>query len=156
MSLYNMVHGMNATLAMLVSPFLPRAADAFPRFRDVFLEADDAPTKGDIYVYTRMGGGNRECLDDCEDESCQACDARHIEAEPTCICRYDDDFDCTFSTFVFRVADEHRADFAALLAREYPKLSDWYIAKLRECFCGREKIDALIDKLDAARHLTEE
>ena len=71
MSLYNLLHGMNATAVMLLSPFAPTRIDNFPRFRNVFLEDEDAPNPADFYVYTRMGDGNRDCYtrdgDDCDD-----------------------------------------------------------------------------------------
>jgi hypothetical protein len=110
---------MNHELVLFLSPFLPRRADHFPRFRDIFLGADDSAIKGDIYIYTRMGGGNRECWGDCpnkEDGSlCPACDADALENDERCVHRYDDDFDCTYSTFVFRVSDDDRADFDAVV-----------------------------------------
>lgn len=151
MSLYNVLHGMNANLAVMLSPFLPRRADQFPRFRDIFTSADDSPVKGDIYVYTRMGGGNRDCWDGCcEERPCIACDAYQLEREPTCVRRYDDDYDCTYSTFVFRVADEHRADFDVLVAGGLERLSPWYFETLRTQFSGSEKITGFIDSLEQA------
>jgi len=149
--LYNLLHGVNAQLAILVSPFLPRRADQFPRFRDVFTSADDSPVKGDIYVYTRMGGGNRRCWDGCSEEKpCLACDAYQVERDPTCIRRYDDDGDSTYSTFVFRVADEHRADFDVLVSGGFDKLSSWYFDTLRQRFADSEKITEFISALETS------
>jgi hypothetical protein len=149
MSLYNMLHGMNASLALVMSPFLPIRADEFPRFRDIFLGAEDSPFTGDIFVYTRMGGGNRECWeadpkDPCD---CAACVADRIEEATGCVGSYDDDFDCTFRTFVFTVAPEHKNDFNKVVAGELPKTSDWYKARLREMFAESEKLQALIETL---------
>ena len=63
MSLYNMIAGMNAGLAVLASPFLPRRADHFPRFRDIFREAEQADPA--------WGGRVRETPDDYDSQSLQ-------------------------------------------------------------------------------------
>jgi hypothetical protein len=148
MSLYNMVFGMNANLAVIMSPFLPQRADTFPRFRDIFTEAEDAPVKGDIYIYTRMGGGNRECWEEGkEDCDCCACNADKIEDLDECLYRYDDDFDRTFCTFVFKVKDERREDFNLVALGKLKETSDWYKETLRNMFADSQKISALIDEI---------
>lgn len=135
MSLYNLIHGMNAELVILLAPFLPRRPDQFPRFRNIFTNADDSPVGGDIYVYTRMGGGNRECCCDDEDDSCGACVANLIESDPQCKARYDDDFDCTYCTFVFAVSEDMKADYTALtVTGDVSLLSAEYKTKLRAMF----------------------
>lgn len=140
MSLYNMIRGMNANAVILFSPFLPIRADKFPRFRDVFLEADDSPVKGDIYVYTRMGGGNADCWEEgAEDCTCPACEASKLAKHESCVSRYDDSFDCTFSTFVFKVT-EHRDDFDKLMNGKAVEVSQWYRDRLKELFSDSEKI----------------
>jgi hypothetical protein len=150
MSFYNMINGMNATLAMLLSPFLPIRADKFPRFRDIFLGDDEATVKGDIYIYTRMGGGNRECWNEgpggaaCE---CSACEADLIEANNQCVSRYDDDFDCTFCTFVFNVLDEDKNDFLLVTTGKIKETSDKYKTRLKEMFSDSEKITSLIKEV---------
>lgn len=150
MSLYNMICGMNANLAVLASPFLPRAADRFPRFRDVFTAANDAPCEGDLFVYTRMGGGNRTCWNDDDEKSnepcdCYGCDADRLEQHPDCVARYDDDFDSTFCTFVFVVPLSRRPDFDLLMAGQCGELSEDYRSDLRNIFSGRDKIQSFID-----------
>jgi hypothetical protein len=136
MSLYNLIHGMNASQALLLSPFLPTRCDNFPRFRNVFTNADDTDVVGDIYVYTRVGGGNRECWEDGEREDCDcsACESDRIESDDRCIHRYDDDFDSTYTTFVFKVSDDMRADYEKLLAGDFDGLSDKYKKTLRDMF----------------------
>lgn len=142
-----MVFGMNASLAVIMSPFLPQKADSFPRFRDIFTDDEEAPTKGDIYVYTRVGGGNRGCWEDEWKENCDcpACKSDKIEALDGCVCRYDDDYDNTFCTFVFKVPDEKREDFNLVLCGKITETSDWYKETLRKMFADSEKISALIE-----------
>ena len=138
MSLYNTIFGMNAGLVVLMAPLLPRRPDRFPRFRDIFTDDEDARVKGDIYVYTRMGGGNSECWGDGPDAEtgalCSACDADQVQDDERCVHRYDDDFDNTYSTFVFVVSDEDRPDLEALLGGQLEDLSERYRARLRELF----------------------
>ena len=103
MSLYNMIMGMNAELVILASPFLPRRADHFPRFRDV---VPCPPELGDIAVLTRMGGGYRNCWEKGEEGcTCIAHDAMALEKDPRCSGRQDVDGDNTYCMFFFRVAD---------------------------------------------------
>jgi hypothetical protein len=159
MSLYNLMNGMNAELAILMSPFLPRPADQFPRFRNCFIQADDyhGEAKGDIFVYTRMGGGNRECWINeppHEAKDCNACDANELEA--LAVARYDDEFDSTYSTFVFKVSDEDRADYDALVTGNMGALSDRYMERLTQIFAERdsEKINTFIAGLREFRNKT--
>lgn len=159
MSLYNLIAGMNAGLALVASPFLPRRADKFPRFRDIFTEADDTDLKGDLYVYTRMGGGNRECWenDDTPTCDCGACDAERIEESDQCVGSYEDEFDRTYRTFVFKIADEDRADWETLKAGNPAVLSDAYVTKLQAMFADDgENTQAFITGLVNARRALKE
>lgn len=144
MSLYNLLNGMNAEVAVLVSPFLPMRADKFPRFRDVFLHADDSPVAGDIFVYTRMGGGNAECWDDCEYGNCPACQAENLRESENCVGSYEDEFDCTYKTFVFKVPEEHIKDFDFALSGKISLTSSWYKSRLTEMFSDSEKITQML------------
>lgn len=145
MSLYNMMNGMNASGAVVFSPFLPIRADKFPRFRDIFTSDEEAPTKGDLYIYTRMGGGNAECWENGDDDcNCPACCAAKLEDLPECIAAYDDDFDCTYKTFVFKVPDVMRADFDLVMAEKIKETSDAYKARLKELFADSKKISEWI------------
>lgn len=152
MSLYNMLCGMNAQLALVLSPFLPVPFEDFPRYRDIFTDVEDCPeaAKGDIYVYTRMGGGNADCWgsdnDPCDCPGCQAID---IIKHPTCTYHYDDNFDCTYRTFVITVSDDQRDDFEKLKAGKLCEASKEYYATLREIFAGKEKCLAIIDLMEA-------
>jgi len=152
MSLYNMMCGMNAQLSIIMSPFLPRIPEDFPRFRNIFTGAEDDPTGGDakIFIYTRMGGGNRECTQEvfgeghADDENgncmCGACDAETIELDENCIERYDDDFDCTYCTFCYTIPSEWEEDFKHIESGNLINLSEKYWDELSSMYKGREKI----------------
>ena len=128
MSLYNLLNGMNADLVAAASVVLGfRIDEKFPRFRNIFTGADDSDIKADLFVYTRMGGGNRKCWgqDDSPrteqgDCGCFGCSAERLEAEPWCCGRYDDDFDSTYSTFAIKFTDDQRAEWAKLQAGDPP------------------------------------
>jgi hypothetical protein len=147
--MYHMVHGMNAPAVILMSPFLPRPAEKFPRFRDVFVATDELP-KGDISVYTRMGGGNRACWDKGEEDcACTACEATKLEHHDLCVARVDDSFDSTYCAFVFNVPDGMRPDYEALLAGNFGAVSDDYWKRIAEMFKGRDKILAFVEDIRA-------
>lgn len=154
MSLYNMIHGVNPA-AFFVLPMLGKHPDEYPRFRDCWTEAhellpdgplgftlatkaDAASPKDAIYVYTRVGGNNREGYEDGIAE---------MRAHPQYLRDYDDDFDSTFATFVFAVPAEWRTDFALVRDGRLRETSEAYKqrvlsifpkaeAKLREALYG--------------------
>lgn len=64
------------------------------RFRDIYVNADGT----EIILYTRNGGGNRECLVYVNERLTQ---------HPNYIKDYDDDFDCTYAYFHFSVPEEY-------------------------------------------------
>lgn len=78
------------------------------RFRDAFI-AD-----GEVAVYTRNGGGNREHYDydkdltagvDCRCTGCVMSDV--IPRHPLYLRDEDDDFDSTYATIYYRIPDDH-------------------------------------------------
>lgn len=82
------------------------------RFRDAWVEkSDDGPV---IAIYTRQGGGNRECF--CGSEpgrqhvpgQCYAACNEALAAHPLYLRDADDDFDRTYATFYFRAPEEWR------------------------------------------------
>jgi hypothetical protein len=150
MSLYNLLFGKNPQSALLLAVIGLKEHDV-PRFRNVFVgERDGKPT---IDVYTRMGGGNRGHWDSYEgdagpDCSCPGCRASYFMRAVAGF-RYDedDDFDCTYRTFVYAVPEEFE--------RDVPKLADLLSNGLRKRFgqhllktLNRESTEA--DKEDAA------
>jgi len=60
------------------------------RFRDSFYK------DGIIYIYTRLGGGNREAYKECIEK---------LINNKYYIKNYDDELDCTYATFEFKKPD---------------------------------------------------
>lgn len=84
------------------------------RFRDAWVEKGD-DGEPVIVIYTRNGGGNRECY--CHDHPEVGCLEKVIEdlqAHPLYLSDEDDDFDGTYATFRFRCPDD--AEVRDLLA----------------------------------------
>lgn len=85
-----------------------------PRFRDAWVESGEDNTIV-LVVYTRTGGGNRECFSD--DGDCGGCyhTANSKMAEsPYYISDQDSDYDTTYAEFRFRCPPEFE-----LVARSY-------------------------------------
>ncbi len=136
MSLYNMINGVNPA-TFFILPMLGEHPDAYPRFRDCFLKDESRPEYDNhIHIYTRTGGGNREEYENENEEMC---------LHPEYVTDFDDDFDSTYATFVFKVPEKWSADFKKItdgnikdispeykaeLYRIYPKLTE----KLNEIF----------------------
>ena len=157
MSLYNALFGRNES-----APFLldildlidPRGEDNYkypiPRFRDIYVSISD---KGPIIIlYTRQGGGNRECWCDEQEDYEKRTDERMpgVKHHPSCntlsnylltqhplyIRDYDDDFDSTYAYFEFSPPPNLKEAVAALATGKPP----------------REKWDELIKKLEEGGH----
>ena len=114
MSLYNLMNGINPA-AIFILPMLGHHPDWYGRFRDCFV--DD----GMIHVYTRLGGGNREDYEDI---------IKKIRAHPDFVTDRDDDFDCTYATFIFNVPKQWQADFDLIMVGKLTDISTLYQAEL--------------------------
>ena len=141
MSLYNLVHGMNAPAAVLLSPFAPVPITSFPRFRNVFLA--DGDDDHFYSVYTRVGGQNRMCWNESESDdenpcTCCACFGDEIESDERCLARVDDEYDSTYCSFNMGILPEDRDDFQVIsdalkgiYTLDPDRLSDTYKDRLR-------------------------
>ncbi len=110
MGMYNLMFGENPAIPIILE-ILGMKKEDFGRFRDAWVE--DGGKK--IVVLTRNGGGNREWLEDY---------IERLREHPLYIRDYDDDFDCTYAYFEFRVPDEHleiTKDLAERQNEEYSK-----------------------------------
>ena len=116
MSLYNMVNGYRPEVYYIL-PMLGKHPDEYPRFRNCFsgkmtnstteVDSFDIPMQiADeqkvISIYTRVGGNNR---------SDYIKEIAELRAMPEYLEDYDDTFDNTFATFVFKVPEKWLADY---------------------------------------------
>jgi hypothetical protein len=146
-SLYNLLFGMNPMADLLLAMLGLTKGDT-GRFRNCYLVRGDRherdPSFGSplppeelakkelrILVYTRNGGGNREDYQGVTDA---------LQGHPSYITDYDDDFDCTYASYEFRVPEKFKltADELASLGAE-------------DNVSPRERFINLIEKLDAGR-----
>jgi hypothetical protein len=112
MGLYNMVFGVSKNAGNLLNA-LGLQSNHFYRFRDCYLTENNQ-----IAVYTRAGGGNRDCYcneaigltatdkdGDKHTEVCVVIINEHLRAHPLYITDEDDAFDSTYATYYFKVPD---------------------------------------------------
>ena len=113
MSLYNTINGVNPCTFFVAPLIAGHPQENIGRFRDCFLSDDDKPEYNNhIFIYTRMGGGNR-------DDYNQQIEA--LQRNEFYVTDYDDDFDSTYATFVFKIPAKFHDDVRLYKAR---KLSD--------------------------------
>jgi hypothetical protein len=80
------------------------------RFRDCFLAREAGEDKPlEIHVYTRNGGGNREAFQEVTDT---------LQKHPQYISDSDDDFDCTYATYKFKVPEQFVENLMELVAED--------------------------------------
>jgi hypothetical protein len=85
----------------------------YPRFRDCFLSEDGKR----IVIFTRVGGGNRNC----------GYGEEKLYEDPNFVKTYDDDFDSTYGFYEFNVPDKWKDDFTKVTSGKFSELSDEYI-----------------------------
>jgi len=137
MSLYHMLNGVTSA-TFFVLPMLGKHPDEYPRFRDCFLhDAEHPEFDGHIQVYTRTGGGNRESY---ESENAD------MQEHPEFVTDFDDSFDCTYATWVFRVPDKWKADLDKIADGRLNEISDEYKAEYRVFPKLTEKFDEIFGR----------
>lgn len=130
MSLYNMINGYNPA-CLLILPMLGRKQEDYPRFRDCYVTDEN-----NIAIYTRVGGGNRNCG---FGEDALYDDENFIKT-------YDDEFDETYATYEFKVPDRWKNDFNKILNSKMSDVSNEYIEYLKNFYpklAGKGIIDRL-------------
>ena len=121
MSLYNLLFGKSpqTEIALTVAGLRDKELG---RFRDAYLIKKDNQIM--VAVYTRNGGGNRECWNDkcnIEHQTCPGCVITYADRLfPNFITDEDDDFDCTYATMYFSILDEFK-DEVQKLVNEHPE-----------------------------------
>jgi len=137
MSLYNLIHGMtNATFFVL--PMLGKHPDEYPRFRDCFLEDEEHPECNDyIQIYTRVGGNNRNC----------GYGEEKLYKDPNFVTTFDDSFDNTYATYVFKVPEKWKTDFEKYKQGKIKEFSKEYKKEIYRVFPKlKDKLDKLFNE----------
>lgn len=130
MSLYNMLRGFNPA-CIAIMPMLGRKQEEWPRFRDCFITDEK-----NIAIYTRVGGGNRNC----------GYGEEELYKDENFLTTYDDEYDNTYATYEFKVPEKWKADFDAILADESNKVSKEYINYVKS-FYPKLAEEGVIDKM---------
>ena len=127
MGLYNVLFGTNSYAPILKWVLKLDFPNGYPsgRFRDIYLNKDGTR----ITLYTRNGGGNRDCwgLDGCNpakeghDPQCMISIIKRLREHPNYLKDYDDDFDCTYAYFEFSIPDKYIETTKSLATGEEPK-----------------------------------
>lgn len=118
MSLYNIMNGFNPA-CVLIMPMLGRKQNEYPRFRDCFVTEEK-----NIAIYTRVGGGNRNC----------GYGEEELYKDENFLTTYDDDFDSTYATYEFKVPEKWKADFEKILCGDFVSVSAEYIEHLKQFY----------------------
>lgn len=130
MSLYNMLMGFNPA-CVVIMPMLGRKQEEYPRFRDCFVTEE-----GNIAIYTRVGGGNREC----------GYGEEELYEDENFITTYDDEYDSTYGTYEFRVPEKWKTDFDLIINGKGSEVSQEYIDYVK-AFYPKLAAEGLIDKI---------
>jgi hypothetical protein len=103
--LYNTLFGRNPFERILLKA-INIDMDKIPRYRDCYLTND-----GNIVIYTRTGGGNREfyeAANENEESDYPGPYNSDLRANPNFINDEDDSFDPTYAYFYYKVPEEHK------------------------------------------------
>lgn len=106
MSMYGMLFERNKHSSFILA-MLGLTEQSVGRFRDAFI------SDGEIAIYTRNGGGNRDCWDaeqpthDSGECPCAGCVITYrLPKHPNYLRDQDDDFDSTYATIYFSIPPE--------------------------------------------------
>ena len=125
-----MINGYNPA-CLLILPMLGRKQEDYPRFRDCYV-----PDENNIAIYTRVGGGNRNC----------GFGEEALYDDENFIKTYDDEFDETYATYEFKVPDRWKNDFDKILNSKMSDVSNEYIKYLKN-FYPKLVSKGIIDRL---------
>lgn len=119
MSLYNMMFGFNPACLVLL-PMLGRKQEEWPRFRDCFLSDD----RERIVIFTRVGGGNREC----------GYGEEKLYDDPNFVRTYDLEEDPTYGYYEFNPPEKWVEDFKKIVCGKLDEVSDEYVQCVKEFY----------------------
>jgi len=121
MSMYGLLFVRNP-LSNLILAMLDLTTEDVGRFRDVFI------SEGKIAVYTRNGGGNRDCWNDGEKEDCHCPGCiitHHLPKHPNYLSDEDDNFDCTYATIYFSFPEQYKVILEAMDTGKFNPDEQW-------------------------------
>ncbi len=118
--LYNIIHGYNQA-CLWIMPMLNKHEDEWPRFRDCYVEKSKEH-KYLICVFTRVGGGNRNCGYG-EDK---------LYEDPLYVSTEDWEEDTTYAVYRFKVPPKWKHDFYAILNGNLWQVSKAYRDHLKK------------------------
>lgn len=130
MSLYNMLMGFNPA-CVAIMPMLGRKQEEWPRFRDCYVTEER-----NIAIYTRVGGGNRDC----------GYGEEELYEDKNFLTTYDDEYDNTYATYEFKVPEKWKDDFDKILDGRSEEVSEEYINYVKE-FYPKLAAEGVIDKM---------
>lgn len=131
MSMYNMLFGKNPDRNIILK-MIGITEEACGRFRDCYIEDEN------IIVFTRLGGGNRECYCDTDEEhnssdsGCYQHNIEYLQANTNYVKDYDDGFDETYAYFVYNIPEQFKE-----LAKKYATKGENL----------KEKFDSIIEEM---------
>jgi hypothetical protein len=130
MSLYNMLMGFNPACVAIL-PMLGRKENEYPRFRDCYVTDE-----GNIAIYTRVGGGNRDA----------GFGEEELYKDENFLTTYDDEYDSTYGTYEFKVPEKWKADFDKIIDGRSDEVSNEYLTYVKE-FYPKLAAEGVIDKI---------
>lgn len=135
MSLYNMLNGCSSATFFILPMLGEQHPDQYPRFRDCFTRDEEHPEYNDhIHVYTRVGGGNRDC----------GFGEEKLYLHPEYVATFDDSFDSTYASYVFKVPNEWKEDYLKIMNGDIQNISPAYQRRIRAVFPKlKEQFDQL-------------
>ena len=138
MSFYKMLMGFNPACVLII-PMLGRKQEEYPRFRDCFVTEEN-----NIAIYTRVGGGNRDC----------GYGEEELYKDENFLTTYDDDYDPTYATYEFKVPEKWKADFDLIVGGKQNEVSKEYVDYVKE-FYPKLAEQGVIDKVLGIDNQTE-
>ena len=130
MTIYNGLIGFNLA-CILILPMLGRREDEYPIFRDCCVTKEN-----NIAIYTRCGGENRGC----------GYGEEELYKDENFLTTYDDEHDCTYATYEFKVPEKWKSDFDLIIGDKLQEVSKEYIDYVKE-FYPKLTEQGIIDKL---------
>ena len=120
--LYNVINGYNSA-CVFIMPMLGRKENEWPRFRDCYVEESEEHGHL-IVIYTRVGGNNRD----------SGYGEEELYEDPLFVETEDDEYDCTYAVYKFRVPEKWKKDFGLVLEGKFEETSKEYQDMIRGFF----------------------